>query len=262
MALMKGASLNEERGMAPHFTRNANDMSGYEPSGADRTTRIRGWLNRVCGSPGHRLVVPLHLQDALFAVLGGIPEIDAQTFLAYDPILVCLEGCMARASCHSAPLRWQHEGGRVRIPMIHFVIDLTRRMPDAVVFLVAHEIAHIVRGHLDEDEKPHTQREAEGALRGAQWGFSGPRDFYSNTLAIRLCHLTDALDETVTKLERSDEDDTWASIEEWAIPRLRRAIEGLRDLLRPPQLRRLSAQSSAGPDLTHEPLSLLASGAH
>src|SRR5260370_21565172 len=96
MALMKGASLNEERGMAPHFTRNANDMSGYEPSGADRTTRIRGSLNRVCGSPGHRLVVPLHLQDALFADLGGIPVSDAQPFLAYDPIPVSLDGDMSR----------------------------------------------------------------------------------------------------------------------------------------------------------------------
>src|SRR5260370_42418657 len=106
MALMKGASLNEERGMAPHFTRNANDMSGYEPSGADRTTRIRGWLNRVCGSPGHRLVVPLHLQGALFAVLGGIPGIDAQTVLCFDPILVWLEAGMARGCSHSARLRW------------------------------------------------------------------------------------------------------------------------------------------------------------
>jgi hypothetical protein len=242
--------------MAPHFTRNANDLSKHVTSDGDRTAHIREWLNRACESSGHGLVVPLHLQDALSAVLSSIPEIDAQTFLAYDPIVVCLEGCMAQVSCQWARPRWQHEGGRVRIPIIHFVIDLTRQMPDAVVFLVAHELAHIVLGHLDEAEKTYHQREAEVALKVAQWGFSKPRSFYPDDPGMRLCHLTNQLDETVAQLERSEEDDTWVSIEEWAIPRLRGAIEGLRDLLRPPQLRRLCAQFRAGPDLTHEPLSL------
>jgi hypothetical protein len=73
---------------------------------------------------------------------------------------------------------------------------------------------------------------------------------------MRLRHLIDTLDETGADLERSEEDDTWASMEDWAIPRLSQAIEGLRDLLRPPQLRRLCAQSRAVPDLTHEPLTL------
>ncbi len=204
--------------MAPHFRRDANDLSKHDTSDADRTTRIWEWLNRACGSSGHGLVVPVHLQDALSAVLRDIPEIDAQTFLAYNPIVVCLEGCMAQVSCQWARPRWQHEGGRVRIPIIHFVIDLTRQMPDAVVFLVAHEIAHIVLGHLDDSEKSHTQREAEVALKVAQWGFNEPRSFYSDDPGMRLCHLTDALDETVAELERSDEDDTWVSIEEWAIP--------------------------------------------
>jgi len=247
--------------MASHFTRNADAMSKHDTSDGDRTTHIREWFDRACGSPGHRLVVPLHLQDALSVVLGGIPGIDAQTFFARGPIIVCLEGCMAQVSCHSARPRWQHEGGRVRIPIIHFVIDLTRQMPDAVVFLVAHEVAHIVLGHLDDGEKSHIQREAEVALKVAEWGFSEPRSFYSGDPGMRLCHLTDALDETVAELERSDEDDSWASIEEWAIPRLRRAIEVLRDLLRPPQLGRLCAQSRAVPDPTHEPLSLRDAGA-
>jgi len=231
-------------------------MSQHDTSDGERTTRIREWLNRACGSSGHGLVVPVHLQDALSAVLRDIPDIDAQTFLAYDPIVVCLEGCMAQVSCQWARPRWQHEGGRVRIPIIHFVIDLTRQMPDAVVFLVAHEIAHIVLGHLDDGEKTHHQREAEAALKVAQWGFSEPRSFYSEDPGMRLYHLTNQLDETVAELERSEEDDTWVSIEEWAIPRLRGAIEGLRDLLRPPQLRRLRTQFRAGPDLTHEPLTL------
>jgi hypothetical protein len=196
------------------------------------------------------------LQDALSAVLGGIPEIGAQAFLAYDPIVVCLEGCMAQVSCQWARPRWQHEGGRVRIPIIHFVIDLTRQMPDAVVFLVAHELAHIVLGHLDDGEKAYHQREAEVALKVAQWGFREPRSFYSDDPGMWLCHLTNQLDETVAALERSEEDDTWVSIEEWAIPRLRGAIEGLRDLLRPPQLRRLCAQFRAVSNLTHEPPTL------
>jgi hypothetical protein len=149
----------------------------------------------------------------------------------------------------------------VRIPIIHFVIDLTRQMPDAVVFLVAHEIAHIVLGHLDGGEKAHHQREAEVALKVAQWGFSKPKSFYPDDPGMRLCHLTNQLDETVAELERSDEDDTWVSIEEWAIPRLRGVIEDLRDLLRPPQLRRLCAQFRADPDLTDEPLSLRDAGA-
>jgi len=144
----------------------------------------------------------------------------------------------------------------VRIPIIHFVIDLTRQMPDAVVFLVAHEIAHIVLGHLDDGEKAVTLQEAEVTLKVAQWGFSEPRSFYSEDPGRRLFLLTDALDETVAALERSEEDDTWGSIEEWAIPRLRRAIASLRDLLRPSQLRRLCAQIRAVPDLTHEPLTL------
>jgi len=240
--------------MALHPARNA--MSKHDTSDGDRTTRIREWLNRACESSGHGLVVPVHLRDALSAVLRSIPEIDAQTFLAYDPIVVCLEGCMAQVSCQWARPRWQHEGGRVRIPIIHFVIDLTRQMPDAVVFLVAHELAHIVLGHLDDGEKTYRQREAEVALKIAQWGFNEPRSFYSDDPGMRLRHLTDMLDETVADLETSEEDDTWVSIEEWAIPRLRGAIEGLRDLLRPPQLRRLCAQFGAGPDLTHEPLTL------
>ena len=236
-------------------------MSKHDTSDGDRTTRIREWLNRACESSGHGLVVPVHLRDALSAVLRSIPEIDAQTFLAYDPIVVCLEGCMAQVSCQWARPRWQHEGGRVRIPIIHFVIDLTRQMPDAVVFLVAHELAHIVLGHLDDGEKTYHQREAEAALKVAQWGFSMPRSFYSEDPGMRLCHLTDALDETVAELERSDEDDSWASIEEWAIPRLRRLIEGLRVLLRPPQLRRLCAQFRAVSNLTHEPPTLRDAGA-
>ena len=243
--------------MAPHFRPDANDMSKHDTSDADRTTRIWEWLDRACGSPRRRLVVQLHLQDALFAVLGRIPELDAQMFLAYDPILVCLEGCMAQVSCQWARPRWQHEDGHVRIPIIHFVIDLTRQIPDAIVFLVAHEVAHIVLGHLDDGEKAVPLREAEVALKVAQWGFSEPRSFYSEDPGMRLRRLADALDETVAALERSEEDDTWGSIEEWAIPRLRRAIAGLRDLLRPPQLRRLCAQFRA--DL--EPLSLRDAGA-
>jgi len=243
--------------MASHFTRDANAMSKHVTSDVDRTTHIWEWLNRACGgSPRRRLVVQLHLQDALFAVLGRIPELDAQTFLAYDPILVCLEGCMAQVSGHWARPRWQHEDGHVRIPIIHFVIDLTRQMPDAIVFLVAHEVAHIVLGHLDDGEKAVTLEEAEVALKVAQWGFNEPRSFYSDDPGRRLFLLTDALDETVAALERSEEDDTWESIEEWAIPQLRRAIAGLRDLLRPPQLRRLCAQFRAVSDLTHEPLTL------
>jgi len=243
--------------MAPHFRRDANDMSKHDTSDADRTTRIWEWLDRACGSPPRRLVVQLHLQDALFAVLGRIPELDAQTFLAYDPILVCLEGCMAQVSCHWARPRWQHEDGHVRIPIIHFVIDLTRQMPDAIVSLVAHEVAHIVLGHLDDGEKAVTLREAEVALKVAQWGFNEPRSFYSDDPGMRLFLLTDALDETVAALERSEADDTWESIEEWAIPRLRRAIAGFRDLLRPSQLGRLCAQFR-----THlEPLTLGDAGA-
>ena len=130
-------------------------MSDYDLSHGARTTCIREWLNRACRSPQHRFVVPLHLQKAFLPVLGRIPEIDAQTFLACDPIIVCLEGCMAQVSCQWVRPRWQHEGGRVRIPIIHFVIDLTRQMPDAVAFLVAHEVAHIVLGHLDDGEKAH-----------------------------------------------------------------------------------------------------------
>jgi len=135
--------------------RDADDMSTHDASNRERTTRIHEWLNRACGSSGHGLVVPFHLQSAFVAVLGGIPEIDAETFLARDPIIVCLEGCMAQVSCQWVRPRWQHEGGRVRIPIIHFVIDLTRQMPDAVAFLVAHEVAHIVLGHLDDGEKAH-----------------------------------------------------------------------------------------------------------
>jgi hypothetical protein len=67
-------------------------MSKHDTSDGERTARIWEWLNRACGSPEHRLVVQLHLQDAFFAVLGGIPEVDAQAFFVYDPILICLEG--------------------------------------------------------------------------------------------------------------------------------------------------------------------------
>jgi hypothetical protein len=77
---------------------------------------------------------------------------------------------MAQVSCHWARPRWQHESRHVRIPIIHFVIDLTRQMPDAILFLVAHEVAHIVLGHLDDGEKAVPLREAEVALKVAQWG--------------------------------------------------------------------------------------------
>ena len=209
--------------------------------------RFDQWWNRARGGSEH----PGYLRAAFRAVLSRLSEADLTAFLRYDPAVVCLEGCMAQVSCQYIPQEWLRDGREPRIHTIHFVIDLIRQTQAALLFLVAHEVAHVVLEHLDNCENPRDQREAEVATKVTEWDISKPESFYTLDPDLRLLHLTDSLDEIVADLELSCEDDTWAGIEGWVVPRLRRVIESQRDLLRPGQLARLCAPSTTAVSEAH-----------
>ena len=209
----------------------------------DKCALIRLWWNRARGVAPDRLAGPLHLRDAFLAVLGLIPESDLKIFLAYDPAVVCLEGCIAQVSSRTVPRDCRQDRYGPYVSTIHFTIELTRQTPAALLCLVAHEVAHIVLGHLDDFQKPQSQRETEVADKVAHWGISEPEKFFTHDSETQLRLLADRLEQTIFDLGIPDEDDPWSCIEPWAIPRLNRVLEGLREFLRPGQLSRLCAPS-------------------
>ena len=182
-----------------------------------KSAPISQWRNRGRGLAADQLAGPLHLRDAFLAVLGLIPESELSIF----------EGCIAQVSRRYVPRDCRRDRHSPDVSTIHFTIDLTRQTPAVLLYLVAREVAHIFLGHLNDFQKPQSQRETEADGQVANWDIREPETFFTHDPDTWLQLLADRLEQTIFDLEISDEDGTWVGIGTWAIPRLTRMLEGL-----------------------------------
>jgi len=205
-----------------------------------RSSLIYQWWNRARWAPGNRDPGPLDLRDAFVTVLLHISSEHFERFLRVNPIVVCLQDCFAQVAYQLVPIEFTEPHTR-RVFTIYFNLDLTRQMRDALRPLVAHEVAHIVLGHLDYPWKSRQQCEAEVAAQLQEWGFPEPERYDTIAPEMRVLTLANHLDTIISRLREAATDSARADTAVWAASHLESVVSGLREVLRPGQLARLCA---------------------
>ena len=116
---------------------------------AHRLSRINHWWNWV------RLGLndQPRLHEAFVDVLGCLSEEALTRFLIYFPLVLSLDGWCA-AAIRPARLPGGPPALRERPTILAFAPDLLEQTPGGLLALVAHEVGHVVLGHLAEGAKP------------------------------------------------------------------------------------------------------------
>jgi hypothetical protein len=205
-----------------------------------RSSLIYQWWNGARWPPGNRDPGPLDLRDTFVTVLLHISTEHLERFLRVTPTVVCLQDCLAQVAYQLDPTESPEPHTR-RVITIYFNIDLTRQTRDALQPLVAHEVAHIVLGHLDHPRKPRQQCEAEVAAQLQAWGFPEPECYATIAPEMRLLNLATYLQNVMSRLREAAADSARSGTAVWAASQLESAVSDLREVLRPGQLARLCA---------------------
>ncbi len=205
-----------------------------------RSSLIYQWWDRARGASGSRDQGPLDLRDAFVTVLLHISIEHFERFLRVNPTVIFLQDCLAQVAYQLVPTEFPEPHTR-RAFTIYFNIDLTRQTRDALRPLVAHEVAHIVLGHLDYPRKPRQQCETEVAAQLQEWGFPELERYDTIAPEMRLRNLATYLQHIMSQLREAETDSARSGTAVWAASQLESAVSALRELLRPGQLARLCA---------------------
>jgi hypothetical protein len=205
-----------------------------------RSSLIYQWWNRARWTSDTRDPGLLDLRDTFVTVLLHISTEHLERFLRVSPTVVCLQDCLAQVAYHLVPTEFPEPHTR-RLTTIYFNIDLTRQTRDALRPLVAHEVAHIVLGHLDYHRKPRQQCEAEVAAQLQEWGFPELERYDTIAPEMRLGNLATYLQHIMSQLRKAETDSARSGTAVWAASQLESAVSDLREVLRPGQLARLCA---------------------
>ena len=142
------------------------------------------------------------LRQAFVDVLGRLSNEAFARFLDYFPLVLSLDGWWGVA-VRPAPLPERPRKLRERPTILCFSPDSAEQTPRGLLASVAHEVGHVVLGHVDEGaQPPGPQQEAEVAEFIAQLGIQTPDVFEIRDNYRRLCSVERDLRIVLTDLSR------------------------------------------------------------
>jgi hypothetical protein len=114
-----------------------------------RLAAINLWWDRIrSGLPDQP-----RLRQAFGDVLGRLSDEALTRFLDYFPLVLSLDGLLGAATRPALLPRWPREL-HDRPTILSFSPDSAEQTPHGLLYVVAHEIGHVVLGHVAEGAKP------------------------------------------------------------------------------------------------------------
>jgi len=112
------------------------------------------------------------VHSAFKHVLLAMPDEDFERFMEQQPVLLCLP--KIRGKVFKRMIAVPPGAKELKVTFIYLPSNVDRWSEKTLINTVAHEIAHLVLGHLDlQDTKgnPKSKTEAEADTMSEKWGF-------------------------------------------------------------------------------------------